>query len=504
MNAVYSKENCATRIGVEPKMLLESLKNFQVNVELTLISQQQGLTIKNAVEDGSWGPDTDLLKDGQTRTEIKLHSDELVSYHVDPRFAAAGISISFLQKEFRALLQLVHEIEHRIDIFIEAGGKPIIFGSAPRRDTEIAPFSMECVLATVEDTEANPFGDDGDFFGDEAPADGMQADDGTTQQHPSAVPSQQSFYASQNWQQQHQQHQQHQHQQHQQQLPSQPHWQPQQQPSQPQWQAQQLPPPHWQQPPPQMLPQQWQQQPPPPQQQWQQPQRQPQPPWQQPPQQQWQPPPAHSASPAPQWQPAPLSDVTACSSSAGAASSGVQHPRSGHSARRGAVDADAGAWGRSAPAQSPGYGVRTPDPGGAPAWAQGASRVEVPGTPAGSSHTPARMDLSGAQVPSSFQPPPYQQFRSAQSPHPQYQQQAPPAQQLPSPYAHPRHPQPHESPYQQPGHQSPWAQPPTGAPHQSGVGLKRPADDGSDTEEDEDAVPGTPPDSPSQASKRSR
>ena len=140
MNAVYSKENCATRIGVEPKLLLESLKNFQTNVELNLISQQQGLTIKNAVEDGSWGPDTDLLKDGQTRTEIKLHADELVSYHVDPRFAAAGISISFLQKEFRALLQLVHEIEHRIDMYIEAGGKPIIFGSAPRRDARASPL----------------------------------------------------------------------------------------------------------------------------------------------------------------------------------------------------------------------------------------------------------------------------------------------------------------------------------------------------------------------------
>ena len=95
-----------------------------------------------------------------------------------------------MQKEFRALLQLVREIGSSITIFIERAGAPIIFGSQPRPNLPLPHFTMECVLATVVEVDG-AFDDSEDLFGNDVPADGLQMD-ATTQQHQSGPPSRQS------------------------------------------------------------------------------------------------------------------------------------------------------------------------------------------------------------------------------------------------------------------------------------------------------------------------
>ena len=95
-----------------------------------------------------------------------------------------------MQKEFRAVLQLVREIGSSITVFIERAGAPIIFGSQPRPNLPLPHFTMECVLATVVEVDGG-FDDSEDLFGNDVPADGLQMD-ATTQQHQSGPPSRQS------------------------------------------------------------------------------------------------------------------------------------------------------------------------------------------------------------------------------------------------------------------------------------------------------------------------
>ena len=59
-----------------------------------------------------------------------------------------------MQKEFRAVLQLVKDIDNRITILIERGGAPIIFGTERKGDSN-AHLQMECVLATVVEADPN-------------------------------------------------------------------------------------------------------------------------------------------------------------------------------------------------------------------------------------------------------------------------------------------------------------------------------------------------------------
>ena len=85
---------------------------------------------------------------------MKLSADRIHQYELDARFASTGIRVAFMQKEFRAVLQLVKDIDNRITILIERGGAPIIFGTERKGDSN-AHLQMECVLATVVEADPN-------------------------------------------------------------------------------------------------------------------------------------------------------------------------------------------------------------------------------------------------------------------------------------------------------------------------------------------------------------
>ena len=132
------------------------------------MAEPQCLTIKYEPQGGELDAeaDVDILKSSETRTEMKLSADRIHQYELDARFASTGIRVAFMQKEFRAVLQLVKDIDNRITILIERGGAPIIFGTERKGDSN-AHLQMECVLATVVEADAG-FDDMGDLFADEA------------------------------------------------------------------------------------------------------------------------------------------------------------------------------------------------------------------------------------------------------------------------------------------------------------------------------------------------
>ena len=120
------------------------------------MAEPQCLTIKYEPQGGELDAeaDVDILKSSETRTEMKLSADQIHQYELDARFASTGIRVAFMQKEFRAVLQLVKDIDNRITILIERGGAPIIFGTERKGDSN-AHLQMECVLATVVEADPN-------------------------------------------------------------------------------------------------------------------------------------------------------------------------------------------------------------------------------------------------------------------------------------------------------------------------------------------------------------
>ena len=107
MNAVYHKEHCSTRICADPYKLQNYLANFPNGNELTFVAEPQCLTIKYEPQGGELDAEAevDILQSSETRTEMKLSADQLYHYELDERFAATGIRVAFMQKEFRAVLQ---------------------------------------------------------------------------------------------------------------------------------------------------------------------------------------------------------------------------------------------------------------------------------------------------------------------------------------------------------------------------------------------------------------
>mmetsp|Transcript_39755 Transcript_39755/g.84719 ORF Transcript_39755/g.84719 Transcript_39755/m.84719 type:complete len:503 (-) Transcript_39755:240-1748(-) len=161
MNAVYSKEGCPHHICVDPGTLLSCLTNFpQGLAEATLVCQPDAVLLKN-------DPDAvglEDMKDGCLRTEMRLLAADLHDYKLGPE-KPQGLHVTFSLREFKAILQLVKDLEHRCIIFIEDVGQPLILSSEPREDLP-QTFVMECVLATL--VEAADLNDDLDgVFDDE-------------------------------------------------------------------------------------------------------------------------------------------------------------------------------------------------------------------------------------------------------------------------------------------------------------------------------------------------
>ncbi|KAL1527842.1 hypothetical protein AB1Y20_009222 [Prymnesium parvum] len=161
MSAVYSRDTCPHRIVADPSKIISCLSNFPSNLpEVTLVATADRLLLKNDADCGGGSE----KEDASLRTEMTLPASDLDHYELSiPLLRGGELPVSFSLKEFRAMLQLLRDIDHRLVIHVEGTGKPLIFTSEPRQDFPLK-FSMECVLATVVD-EQN-LGDD-DLFGDE-------------------------------------------------------------------------------------------------------------------------------------------------------------------------------------------------------------------------------------------------------------------------------------------------------------------------------------------------
>ena len=87
MNAVYSKEDCSTRICAEAWQLQNYLANFPNGNELTFVAEPQCLTIKYEPQGGELDAeaDVDILKSSETRTEMKLSADQIHQVRVRAR-----------------------------------------------------------------------------------------------------------------------------------------------------------------------------------------------------------------------------------------------------------------------------------------------------------------------------------------------------------------------------------------------------------------------------------
>ena len=180
MNAVYDLSACPHTIRADPSKILDCLKNFpSMQSEVTMVATDDALLLKNEVdagveaEGGGAGP--------AVRTEMRLAAEHLIEYSLGLPRPQGGVCVAFSQKEFKAVLTLVRDLEHSLACHIEGAGRPIIFGSSPAKGpidgAGPGPFRVECVLATV--VETTPMCDDEDFFGDDAPPPQQHATAGT-------------------------------------------------------------------------------------------------------------------------------------------------------------------------------------------------------------------------------------------------------------------------------------------------------------------------------------
>ena len=160
MNAVYSKAGCPHRVCADPMTMLSCLSNFPAGLaEVALVAMPDALILKNDVDQVGMTDKVGL------RTEMRVNAADLYRYHLG-QTRAEGLCVSFSLREFRAILQLMKEIEHRCAIFLEGPGQPVIFNSEPRTDLPTA-FVFECALATVIETTS--LDDDMEGLFDDAP-----------------------------------------------------------------------------------------------------------------------------------------------------------------------------------------------------------------------------------------------------------------------------------------------------------------------------------------------
>jgi hypothetical protein len=128
---------------------------------VTMVATPDALLLKNEVDPAAAGEDADASSVGglSVRTEMRLNAVDLHEFSLGPTTSPNGIAVAFSQREFKAVLTLVRDLEHLICCHVEAAGRPIIFSSCAKGDGH-APFRVESVLATV--VETTPMGDDDD------------------------------------------------------------------------------------------------------------------------------------------------------------------------------------------------------------------------------------------------------------------------------------------------------------------------------------------------------
>ena len=142
LQAVYQRDACAHRVTAEPVLLTNCLGHFPPGVsEVTLQLEPTQLVLKNEVDAaGATQDEGQRAEKVAVRTEMQVQAEDLQRYEVGA--GSGGVTVSFSQREFKAVLSLLKELEMLVSIWIEAAARPIISppSSATARRPRLRPM----------------------------------------------------------------------------------------------------------------------------------------------------------------------------------------------------------------------------------------------------------------------------------------------------------------------------------------------------------------------------
>ncbi|XP_022343172.2 cell cycle checkpoint control protein RAD9A-like [Crassostrea virginica] len=138
LQAVFSKDMCPNQLTAQPRLLCDTVVNFQANQEeISLIVSPEKITFKNYVDDE---PDPSKV----VHTALNLDPDEFDNCQI-----GVDTNITFCLKEFRAVLAFAEVTAMPLNIKFETAGRPIVLSI----DADSA-FEANFVLATLAESQS--------------------------------------------------------------------------------------------------------------------------------------------------------------------------------------------------------------------------------------------------------------------------------------------------------------------------------------------------------------
>ncbi|XP_048734416.1 cell cycle checkpoint control protein RAD9A-like [Ostrea edulis] len=138
LQAVFSKDMCPNQLTAQPRLLCDTVVNFQSNQEeITLIVSPEKISLKNYVDDE---PDPTKV----VHTVLNLDPDEFDNCQI-----GVDTDITFCLKEFRAVLAFAEITAMPLNIKFESSGRPVVFSI----DADSA-FEANFVLATLAESHS--------------------------------------------------------------------------------------------------------------------------------------------------------------------------------------------------------------------------------------------------------------------------------------------------------------------------------------------------------------
>lgn len=138
LQAVFSKDMCPNQLTAQPRLLCDTVINFQSNQEeVSLIVSPEKITFKNYVDDE---PDPSKV----VHTALNLDPDEFDNFQI-----GVDTDITFCLKEFRAVLAFAEITAMPLNIKFETSGRPIVLSI----DADSA-FEANFVLATLAESQS--------------------------------------------------------------------------------------------------------------------------------------------------------------------------------------------------------------------------------------------------------------------------------------------------------------------------------------------------------------
>ncbi|XP_062590579.1 cell cycle checkpoint control protein RAD9A-like [Saccostrea cucullata] len=138
LQAVFSKDMCPNQLTAQPRLLCDTVVNFQSNQEeVTLIVSPEKISLKNYTDDE---PDPTKI----VHTVLNLDPDEFDNCQI-----GVDTDITFCLKEFRAVLAFAEITAMPINIKFETSGRPVVLSI----DADSA-FEANFVLATLAESHS--------------------------------------------------------------------------------------------------------------------------------------------------------------------------------------------------------------------------------------------------------------------------------------------------------------------------------------------------------------